>query len=166
MQLPTADQAKRDVTAWLGRPDLWQRVWEPSDIETDRKDKKGDKRPLIRPCPSPDAIDRRGVFTVPDITPFTSVHVKELVRTLLADDSKRLALEGLKARSNTIGDAGLMELTSFLENDPLTGQPMFPNFKKLVLFQDLIVGTQQSMDWWKRDCAELTLFFSFVLLLI
>lgn len=139
---------------WLMNAQLWQRVWEPSDIEMDRKDRKGERRPLIRPSPPADQVDRRGVFTVPDITAFTSVHVKELVRALLADDAKRLSLEGLKARSNTIGDAGLVELTSFLENDPVTGQPLFPNFKKLVLFQDLIVGTQQSMDWWKRDCAR------------
>lgn len=138
---------------WLSRQELWQRVWEPADIETDRKDKKGEKRPLIRPCLAPDATDRRGVFTVPGDVPFTSVHVKELVRALLTDDSKRLSLEGLKARSNMIGDAGLVELTTFLESDPITGEPLFPNFKKLVLFQDLIAGAQQSMDWWKRDCT-------------
>jgi hypothetical protein len=145
---------------WLSNPALWQRVWEASDIETDRKDRKGEKRP-IRPGPGSDTVDRRGVFTVPDITAFTSVHVRELVRILLVDDSKRLALEGIKARSNAIGDAGLVELTTFLDNDPVTGQPLFPNFKKLVLFQDLIVGAQQTMDWWKRDCTWMRLNGSF-----
>lgn len=72
---------------------------------------------------------------------------------IAADDSKRLAFEGLKARSSCIGDAGLVELATLLENDAVTGQPLFPNFKKLVIVQDLLQQTQLPIDWWKRDCT-------------
>ena len=68
----------------------------------------------------------------------------------------RLTFEGLKARTTILGDLGLIELCTLLENDAVTGQPLFPSFKKLVLVHDPIQQTQSNPDWWKRDGTWLT----------
>lgn len=145
------EEARLAVSNWLKLAPLWQRLWEPGDIETESRTKKGDRKPLLRPAP--DNSDKRLVLTIPGDASFTPTHVKELIRALMADDSKRLSLEGLKARSNAIGDAGLVELTTLLETDPISGQPFFPNFKKLVLLQDFQQITSAPIDSWKRDCT-------------
>lgn len=137
------EKVDAQVRSWVENENCWRPFL--LDVEKEYWKRKGQNL-SIQKLIGINESETRGVLHLPDNSSFTASHVKFLCDRILKDDSLKKRFEGLSVKVTDLREADLKELSYLLQND-VTQKPLFPNFKKLILWRDGADFLANVIDW-------------------